>query len=138
MADRDHPEGDVGRLGDASFVALSTFRRSGVAVSTAVWVVRDEDQLYVWTGAKTGKVKRLRRDPRVRLARCGRLGRVRDGEPVTEGSGEVVEDPAVVSRVEALLRRTYGFQFSLVVGAERIFSRGEPERVALRIALDAT
>jgi hypothetical protein len=50
-------------------ISLTTFRRDGTAVSTPVWVVSDDGRrLLVWSGANTWKVKRIRRDPRVRVA----------------------------------------------------------------------
>ena len=52
-------------LADARFGSLTTFRRSGERVSTPVWVGRDGGALVVLTLAASGKVRRLRRDPRV-------------------------------------------------------------------------
>jgi len=66
-------------LGDERFVSLTTFRRSGEAVSTPVWVGRDGDALVVTTPRDSGKVKRLRSDDRVELRPCSRSGRVADG-----------------------------------------------------------
>lgn len=36
-------------LGDSDFVALTTFRRSGEAVPTPVWVVPDGNRLALFT-----------------------------------------------------------------------------------------
>ena len=70
-------------LGDAKFVSLTTFRRSGERVSTPVWVARDGDALVVTTPEGSGKVKRLRHNPRVEMVPCSRRGRVdEDVEPV--------------------------------------------------------
>ena len=52
-------------LGDEDFVELTTFRTSGTAVPTTVWVVRDGDALVVTTPSGSGKVKRLRNNPDV-------------------------------------------------------------------------
>ena len=45
-------------LGREKFVSLTTFRRSGDAVSTPVWIAQDGDALVVTTTEQTGKVKR--------------------------------------------------------------------------------
>ena len=63
------------RLADERFVSLTTFRRSGQPVSTPVWVGRDGDALVVLTPSGSGKVKRLRADPRVEVQACGRCAR---------------------------------------------------------------
>ena len=63
-------------LAEQRFVLLTTYRRSGEAVSTPVWVAREGDALVVLTPARSGKAKRLRRDPRVQVQPCGRFGKV--------------------------------------------------------------
>ena len=50
-------------LGDERFISLTTFLRSGNAVSTPVWIARDGDVLAVTTPAMSGEVKRLRNSP---------------------------------------------------------------------------
>jgi PPOX class probable F420-dependent enzyme len=124
-------------LADSRFVSLTTFRRSGEAVSTPVWVGREGGALVVLTPADSGKVKRLRHDPRVQIRPCGRFGAVADGvEPVT-GTAEVREDRDDVERARATIRRTYPIESRLVLGIERLVERlrGRPrtERLALLI-----
>ncbi|MBB2946596.1 hypothetical protein FB565_006364 [Actinoplanes lutulentus] len=61
----------------AKYVLLTTFRRDGSAVSTPVWILpAPGDELAIWTGEDTGKIKRIRRDNRVTLAPCTVRGRV--------------------------------------------------------------
>ena len=98
-------------LGGASYVSLATFRRNGRAVETPVWVAAANGRLYVFSEAKAGKVKRLRNDPRVRLAPCGVRGRVLG--PWVEGSARVVSEPDIEARAYAALRRKYGWQMRL-------------------------
>lgn len=120
-------------LADEKFVSLTTFKRDGDGVAAPVWLVADGDRLVVWTPADSWKVKRLRRDPRVTLVPCGRRGRVSDGAVPIEGTAEVVDDPMVVSRIEAALKRKYGFQYHVVTLIERIAARGNKERVVIPI-----
>lgn len=54
-------------LADERFVPLTTFRRSGEPVSTPGRVGRDSSVLVVRIPAGSGKVRRLRADPRVEL-----------------------------------------------------------------------
>jgi PPOX class probable F420-dependent enzyme len=62
-------------LGDEQFLSLTTFRKSGERVSSAMWVARDGDALIMFTPESSGKVKRLRNSPRVELRPCNRMGR---------------------------------------------------------------
>lgn len=93
-------------LADERYLLLTTFRRDGTAVSTPVWVVSDDgERLLVWTGAATGKAKRLRRDPRVRVAPSDARGRPRG--PAVDGRARLVDEAELVQR---LLREKYGWQ----------------------------
>jgi uncharacterized protein len=124
-------------LADSRFVSLTTFRRSGAAVSTPVWVGRDGGSLVVLTPVGSGKVKRLRDDPRVELRPCGRFGRVADGVEPVAGQAELRQAPADVDRARATIRRTYPIESRLVLGIERLVERlrrrPRTERLALLI-----
>ena len=49
---------------------LVTYRRSGKAVPTPVWAAEADGRFYVRSEREAGKVKRLRRDPRLLVAPC--------------------------------------------------------------------
>jgi uncharacterized protein len=49
---------------------LVTYRRSGRPVPTPVWAAEADGRFYVRTERAAGKVKRLRRDPRLLMAPC--------------------------------------------------------------------
>ena len=119
--------------GTRRYVSLTTFRRSGVGVATAVWVAPVEDALVVVTGAATGKAKRLRRDPRVELRECDVRGRVRPGAPVVHGTARLVADEAEMERLLEGHWRKYGLQFRAYRAIERLLTRGGPGEVAVRI-----
>ena len=120
----------LAEMADEQFVSLTTFRRSGAPVATVVWIARDGDALVVTTVADSGKVKRLRNDPRVELRPSNRRGAVVDGAPVATGVAEVT---APDERSTAALRRKYGLQYRLITGLERLLARGKRERVILRL-----
>jgi uncharacterized protein len=100
-----------------------------------MWIVGDGVRLSVWTPADSWKVKRVRRDPRVTLTACGRTGKVPAGQPVVEGTAEVITDPVEVARVESLVKRKYGLEFRVVTLIETIAARGRKPRFVLRITL---
>ncbi|MDY0913590.1 PPOX class F420-dependent oxidoreductase [Rathayibacter festucae] len=121
-------------LSDASFVSLTTFRKTGVGVSTPVWIARDGADLIVTTPRKSGKVKRLRNDPRVTLVPCDRRGRVTDGATVLEAEAHIVSDADTVERLGRVFLRKYRLEYRVFMVIERIVSRGDRTRVMLRIA----
>jgi PPOX class probable F420-dependent enzyme len=90
---------DLTALGDAKFVALTTFRRSGVGVPTTVWVGRDGDSLVVTTPSGSGKVKRVRHDERIELQPSSRRGTVVASVPAVAGVAEVVEGSGATTRL---------------------------------------
>ncbi|MCB9113344.1 MAG: PPOX class F420-dependent oxidoreductase [Caldilineaceae bacterium] len=55
-------------IGNPTYIALETFRKSGEGVVTPVWVVAEGGKLYVWTVGDSGKVKRIRNNGRVHIA----------------------------------------------------------------------
>jgi PPOX class probable F420-dependent enzyme len=120
-------------LGREKFVSLTTFRRSGQAVSTAVWIGQDGDALVVTTGEQTGKVKRLRNDPRVQLRPCSRSGRVRDHTIPVPGTAEILADDQSRSRLTEVIRRKYGLEYRVVMAVERVLRSRQTTRVILRI-----
>src|SRR5947209_1121788 len=99
----------VAELADARYISLTTRRRDGSSASTPVWVVSDDSRrLLVWTNASTWKVKRIRRDPRVLVAKSNFRGRERG--PRVEGRARIVDDVDV----QALIRNKYGWQKRLL------------------------
>jgi PPOX class probable F420-dependent enzyme len=68
-------------------------------------VTDDGRRLLVWTGADTWKVKRIRRDPRVRVARSDARGSVH-GDAL-DGTARLL-GPGAGTIVEPLLRKKYG------------------------------
>lgn len=61
-------------LAGTKYVRLTTFRRDGTPVATPVWFAVDGGALYAWTDERTGKVKRIRREPRVTVGPCSGRG----------------------------------------------------------------
>lgn len=89
-----------------SYINLETFRRTGAGVRTPVWFAAEEGMIYVRTLQQSGKVKRLRNDPRVRLVPSDARG-----EPLGEwadGGAHLVEDRETATHANRLFRRKYG------------------------------
>src|SRR2546425_10680254 len=80
-------EGRSDAMGFAGFAGqkylnLETFKKNGTGVRTPVWFAADRSinldsndaKLYVYTIGVSGKVKRIRNNPRVRIAPCDMRG----------------------------------------------------------------
>jgi PPOX class probable F420-dependent enzyme len=58
------------------YVCLTTIRKTGVGVITPVWFAERDDKLYVKTRIESGKSKRIRNNPNVKVAPCTIRGKV--------------------------------------------------------------
>lgn len=89
--DRGGVEEAVRRLAAARYLSVTTFRRDGRGVSTPVWFLARDGQLWARSAAESGKVKRIRGNPEVQLTPC-----TRDGTAIGE---TVTATAAIVERV---------------------------------------
>ena len=58
------------------YISLTTFRRDGTPVRTPVWFGEEAGKLFVMTRSDSGKYKRIRNNPQVRIADCTMRGTV--------------------------------------------------------------
>jgi PPOX class probable F420-dependent enzyme len=58
------------------YISLATFRKSGAAVYTPIWFAEENGRLYFMTSSKTGKYKRIRNNPRAKIAPCTMRGKI--------------------------------------------------------------
>ncbi len=94
------------------YLNLETFKKSGDGVKTPVWFAADpaarldssDAKLYAYTIGVSGKVKRVRNNPRVRIAPCNARGGVL-GEWM-EARAEIVTGEEA-ARGTALLNKKY-------------------------------
>ena len=99
-------------------VVVTTYKRNGSAVPTAVNVVVDGEHAYFRTWSTSGKAKRLRRDPRVLIAPSNARGRP-TGAPVSATARLLEPDEeAPISR--ALAKKYPVLQGRLVPLAHRL------------------
>ena len=118
-------------LADTKYVSLVTFRKSGEAVPTAVWVARDGDSLIVTTVEGVGKVRRLRNDSRVQLAPCSVGGKVAYGAVWVDATATV--EP-MTPEMSDVLAAKYKVAYRLNEWMRFRRQKGEPKvRVILRI-----
>ena len=109
------------------YLNLESFKRDGTPVQTPVWFAEDQGVLYVYTLANAGKVKRIRRNARVRLAPCTMRGKVIG--PWVEAEATIV-DATTAAHGHALLRQKYGWTKRMGDWFSRLLHR---ERVVIAI-----
>ncbi len=97
-------------------ISLTTFRKNGEAVSTTVWFALVDGRLYVTTDPESGKMKRIRNNPRVVLSASNALGRAR-GDRIEGVAHPIQSSPP--ERAERALREKYG----IWLAAFRLLSR---------------
>lgn len=124
----DLPTAPFAALAEQRYAVLTTFRRTGVPVATTVWLLGRGGKIYVSSPAYTGKVKRVRNDPRVQLAASDAKGTAL-GPPV-EGRARIL-DPATGEEFDQALRRRYGWQKRLL---DLFFRLRRKEQVILEIS----
>jgi|SRR5215469_8497883 len=102
---------DTAQFSDAKYLSLETFRKTGVGVRTPVWFASDpgssgvKARLYVYTLPDSGKVKRIRNNPKVRVAPCNMRGDLR-GDWIDAQARLCAGDEAI--RGQKLLVEKYG------------------------------
>ena len=123
-------------LGDHEYVSLATHRRSGTPVPTPVWAARDGAELLVWTRSDSGKVKRLRNDPRVTVTPCDVRGRVTDGVQAVPGTARLIEDADGLRRVRRALAGKYGWKFRLIDSGGALLRLGKRPHTGIAVHLE--
>src|SRR5271170_8525265 len=86
------------------YLSLTTFRKTGVGVATAVWFGEEADKLYIMTRSDMGKTKRIRNNPQVRVAPCTIRGTVTG--PETAATARILP-PEEQPRARTAIRRKY-------------------------------
>jgi uncharacterized protein len=78
-------------IGAEKYVSITTFRKTGVGVSTPVWIAKLPDGKVGFTiDADSGKAKRLRNNSKVTLRPCNVKGKVVEGAAVVTGNAVLV------------------------------------------------
>ena len=117
-------------LAEEKYISVETFRKDGTGVSTPLWFVEMNGEIFFYTLEESGKVKRLRRNARVRVAPCDMRGRVHGDWK--EGTARFA-DKEESARAYTLLNQKYGWQRALLNFFSH-FSKKTRTVVAIRVA----
>jgi PPOX class probable F420-dependent enzyme len=120
---------EIQDLQSKKYILLETSRKNDQPVRTPVWFVIQNDLVYVITREDTGKVKRIRQNPKVKLAPC-----TFKGNPIGDWiSGEATKVTGEEAQAAINLRKKkYGFMATIAGFA----SRGKGDLVVFSIKLD--
>ncbi|MGE0133114.1 MAG: PPOX class F420-dependent oxidoreductase [Blastocatellales bacterium] len=120
----------LAQFANQKYLNLESYRRDGQAVRTPLWFAEDNGALYFYTVAHSYKVKRIRNNPRVRVAPCDIRGNLK-GEWVDATARRL--DQAEARHANDLLNQKYGLAKRILNLLAKI--RGH-ERAAFAIQLD--
>ena len=71
------PDPTLAPFGGQSYISVETFKKNGEGVKTPIWFVLYKNAFYVYTEADSWKVRRIRNNPRVRVAVCNIRGAIK-------------------------------------------------------------
>ena len=122
------------QITDAKYVSLVTFRRSGDRVPTAVWFSKfgDAPNTYcVITETNAGKVKRIRKNPRIEIQVCDIKGKVKESATTYSGVARLVTGSEAIAIRKAIAKR-YGITYKIfsiynLIGSVLKRRSGQPE-----------
>jgi uncharacterized protein len=119
----------IGQFANAKYFSLETFRKTGVGVRTPVWFAQDPPSpagvttFYVYTAPESGKVKRIRNNPKVRINPCTMRGDLRGAW--VDARARICDD-AEAARGQALLNEKYGLMKRMGDFFSRLRGRVQP------------
>jgi PPOX class probable F420-dependent enzyme len=133
------PAADLDALFPGRYLSLTSFKRDGTGVSTPLWFVSDGTRLFALTDGQSGKIRRIRHDPRVLVAPCRADGKLQRSEPLS-ARAEVLTAIEDLDRVQKLLLARYKLTYRVVMLGYRLGRRlrrqaGIAEGAALAITL---
>ncbi len=117
---------DINQFKESKYINLETYRKNGKAVITPVWFVFERETFFVITRSRTGKVKRMRHNPNVRISPCSFRGKMR-GKWV-DGRVSFV-DPIDFPRIISLRNKKYG----IISKIASLFTVGKGEFIVVSI-----
>ena len=108
---RPVPRVPAARVFPGRYLSITSYKRDGTGVATPVWFVQQDGRLLVETDAASGKVKRIKRNPTVRVAACTASGRLR-GEQA-DAVAELLPGAEVAS-AERIIARKYRIDVMII------------------------
>jgi uncharacterized protein len=86
------------------YLSITSYKRDGTPVATPVWFAEQDGRILIETDAASGKAKRIRRNPAVRIALCSASGRLRSDQ--APAVAKLLPDTEI-NGAERLIKRKY-------------------------------
>lgn len=99
------------QFSNQKYINLKTYRKNGQAVQTPVWFVIEGSVIYIRTDKNSGKIKRAKNNPHVRITPCTARG---------QPKGKWLNGEARIASwsesqfANQLLRQKYGLQGKII------------------------
>ena len=119
---------DISQFDKTNYINLETYRKNGISVITPVWFVIEGKDFFVITKSSTGKIKRLRNNPKIRISPCDFRGKVK-GKWLNGLA--TLKTPDEYPQIINLRNKKYGFRTKLV----SLFTRGKGSLIIICIEL---
>src|SRR3989442_6117836 len=110
-------EDKLSQFAGKKHISLETYRKTGDLVRTPVWFIEENGELFVRTDSNTGKIKRIRNNPRVRVATCSMSGTVKGAW--IGGEARMI-DTESSERIFSLLKKQYGMPYRIFRVVQRV------------------
>ena len=93
------------------YINLSTRKRDGSFVNTPVWFAQEGEtnNYYVYSLDNSGKVKRIRNFPDVKVATCNFSGKLKGNW--VDANADLVDESENIKTAYECLRQKYGIRF---------------------------
>jgi len=88
------------------YLNLETYQRNGRPVATPLWFAEEHGTFYIYSLAYAGKVKRIRRNPHVRIVPCDMRGNPKGGW--VDATARMLDEDGA-ARGHQLLNQKYGW-----------------------------
>jgi uncharacterized protein len=106
-------EDKLAQFANQKYISMQTFKRDGTPIATPLWFAEAGDELVVYTAANSGKVKRLRNNPHVRVAICDARGNLKgewvEAEARRLDAAEAVQANRLITEKYGLIKRIMDF-----------------------------
>ena len=117
------------KLKTEKHILIETYRKNNKPVRTPVWFVQNNSKIYVITRDETGKVKRLRNNPHLKMAICTFTGKPTSGW--VSGTATFLNEEETKTALQ-LRKKRYGFMDTIA----RFVSKSKGNLIVFSIVLD--
>lgn len=95
----------LAQFANQKYLSLESYKKDGTPVATPLWFAQEGGVFYIYSLANAWKVKRIRNNPRVRIAPCDLRGNLK-GEWVDAAAR--ILDQTEAEKAHRLLNQKYG------------------------------